>query len=204
MPIDEKTPQNPINPYGWSKLFVEKMMWDFSNAHDMKCVALRYFNAAGADSDGEIGERHDPEPHVIPLAIRGAKRDDYTFTILGDDFDTRDGSCVRDYIHVEDLADAHKRAIDYLSKGGKSDVFNLGTGNGTTVKEIADAVEKVAGRPLPRKIGARRPGDPAALIASPAKAREVLGWEATRSSIDNIVKTAWAWHSQDKVETAAS
>ena len=199
IPIDEDTPQSPINPYGWSKLFVEKMMWDFSNAHDMRCVALRYFNAAGADSECEIGERHEPETHVIPLAIRGAMAEDYTFTVLGDDFDTRDGTCVRDYIHVEDLADAHKRAIDYLNDGGASNVFNLGTGNGTTVKEIADAVEKVAGKPLPRQIGGRRPGDPPALIAAAGKAREVLGWEPKNSDIENIVRTAWAWHQKDEL-----
>ncbi len=197
MPIHEELPQSPINPYGWSKLFVEKMMWDFSAAHDMQCVALRYFNAAGADRDARIGERHDPEPHVIPLAIRGAMKDDFTFTILGDDFDTRDGTCVRDYIHVEDLADAHKRAIEYMAKGGASNYFNLGTGNGTTVKEIADAVERVSGKPLPRRVGDRRPGDPPALIADPTKAREVLGWVATRSSIDNIVQSAWNWHAKE-------
>ena len=197
VPIDESTPQSPINPYGWSKLMVEKMMWDFSNAHDMRCVALRYFNAAGADRDCEIGERHEPETHVIPLAIRGAMADDFTFTILGDDFDTRDGTCVRDYIHVEDLADAHKRAIEYLVQGGESNVFNLGTGNGTTVKEIADAVERVSGKPLPRRIGDRRPGDPPALIAAADKAREILGWEPTNSDIENIVQTAWAWHQKE-------
>ena len=201
MPIHEELPQSPINPYGWSKLMVEKMMWDFSHAHDMTCVALRYFNAAGADPDTEIGERHDPEPHVIPLAIRGAMRDDFTFTILGDDFDTRDGTCVRDYIHVVDLADAHKRAIQYMADGGKSDYFNLGTGNGTTVKEIADAVQKRAGRELPRKIGDRRPGDPPALIADPFKAKRVLGWEATHSDIDFIVDTAWKWHEKEELKT---
>ena len=195
-PIDESHPQSPINPYGWSKLFVERMLADYARAYALRYVALRYFNAAGADEAGEIGERHEPETHVIPLAIRGALRNDYTFTIFGDDFDTRDGTCVRDYIHVSDLADAHCRALDYLSAGGKSDVFNLGTGVGTTVREIADAVERVAGRTFPRQIGARREGDPAALVASAEKARDVLGWRAQHSDIDTIILTAWRWHAQ--------
>ncbi len=194
MPIDESHPQAPINPYGSSKLMVERILADYSKAHDFKYVALRYFNAAGADAAARIGERHEPETHVIPLAIRGAMTDDYTFTILGDDFDTRDGTCVRDYIHVDDLADAHKRALDYLFAGGKSDVFNLGTGKGTTVKEIAAAVEKASGKPLNLSIGARRAGDPAALYSDPRHAKDILGWEAKHSDIDNIVGSAWKWH----------
>lgn len=196
MPLDEKHPQWPINPYGWSKLMVERMLADYSNAHDFEYVALRYFNAAGADAEARIGERHEPETHVIPLAIRGAKSDDYTFTILGDDFDTRDGTCIRDYIHVDDLADAHKRALDYLFDGGKSDVFNLGTGNGTTVKEIAQAVEKASGKPFNVVIGDRRPGDPAALYADSSHAKNVLGWEPKCSDIETIVSSAWKWHSK--------
>ena len=195
-PLDEKHPQSPINPYGWSKLFAERQMADFSRAHGLRYAALRYFNAAGADSDGETGERHEPETHLIPLAIRGVKRSDYEFTIFGDDFDTRDGTCVRDYIHVEDLADAHMRALDYLMAGGKSDAFNLGTGVGTTVFEIASAVERVAGRKLPRKIGPRREGDPPALFAAAQKAADVLGWVPKRN-IDDIIRTAWAWHEKD-------
>lgn len=195
-PMDETHPQAPINPYGWSKLFVEKMLADYSAAYGLKYAALRYFNAAGADADGEIGEKHQPETHVIPLAIRGALSNDYTFTIFGDDFDTRDGTAVRDYIHVEDLADAHCRAVDYLARGGASEAFNLGTGVGTTVSEIAAAVEKVAGRTFPRRIGPRRPGDSPALVAAADKARTILGWTPTRSSIDNIVATAWRWHAQ--------
>jgi UDP-arabinose 4-epimerase len=195
-PIDETHPQNPINPYGWSKLFVERMLSDFAAAHPLRYVALRYFNAAGADADGEIGEWHEPETHAIPLAIQGALMPDYTFTIFGDDFETRDGTGLRDYIHVTDLADAHKRAVDYLARGGTSDVFNLGTGIGTTVGEIAAAVERVAARPVLRKVGARRAGDPPALYASNAKAREVLGWVPQHSSIDNIIRTAWRWHAQ--------
>jgi UDP-arabinose 4-epimerase len=193
-PLDESHPQSPINPYGWSKLFVEKMLADYSSAHALRFAALRYFNAAGADADGEIGESHDPESHVIPLAIRGASDPNYAFTIFGDDFETRDGTCVRDYIHVADLADAHVKALEYLAGGGASDAFNLGTGVGTTVKEIADAVERASGKPLARKVGPRRAGDPPALVASPEKALRVLGWKATQSDVDHIISTAWAWH----------
>lgn len=195
-PIDETHPQTPINPYGWSKLFVERILADFAAAHPLRYVALRYFNAAGADADGEIGEWHEPETHAIPLAIQGALKPDYTFTIFGDDFETRDGTGLRDYIHVTDLADAHRRAVDYLVRGGASDIFNLGTGIGTTVAEIASAVERVAGRPVPKAVGPRRAGDPPALYASNAKARDVLGWEPQHSDIDNIVRTAWRWHAQ--------
>jgi UDP-arabinose 4-epimerase len=195
-PIDEDHPQNPINPYGWSKLFVEKMLADYGAAHGLASIALRYFNAAGADVDGEIGERHEPETHVIPLAIRGALNEDYTFTIFGSDFETRDGTAVRDYIHVADLADAHCRALDRLMGAAGSDVFNLGTGVGTTVAEIAAAVERVAGRRLQRAIGPRRPGDPPALLASAEKAQRLLGWRPQHSDIDAIIRSAWRWHAQ--------
>lgn len=196
-PIDEEHPQAPINPYGWSKFIVEKMLADYAAAYDLRYAALRYFNAAGADPDGTIGERHEPETHVIPLAIRGALKNDYTFTIFGNDFDTRDGTGLRDYIHVADLADAHCRALEYLLNGGKSDVFNLGTGNGTTVEEIAAAVEHVAGNKLPRKIGPRRAGDPPALVASAGKAERILGWKPEHSDIKNIIASAWRWHAQE-------
>lgn len=196
-PIDEEHPQSPINPYGWSKFIVEKMLADYSVAHGLRYAAMRYFNAAGADPDGTIGERHEPETHVIPLAIRGALKNDYTFTIFGNDFDTRDGTGLRDYIHVADLADAHCRALEYLLGGGASDVFNLGTGNGTTVEEIAAAVEYVSGRPLPRKIGPRRAGDPPALVASAEKAERILGWKPEHSDIKNIIASAWRWHAQE-------
>ena len=196
-PLDETHPQSPINPYGWSKLFVERMLADHDAAHGLRYVALRYFNAAGADLDGQIGERHEPEPHVIPLAIRGALAKDYTFTIFGDDFDTRDGTAVRDYIHVADLADAHCRAVAHLAAGGPSDVFNLGTGIGTTVAEIAAAVETMAGQRFPRVMGPRRPGDPPTLIAAAGKAQAQLGWKPQHSSIDEIIATAWRWHAQN-------
>ncbi len=196
-PMPETHRQLPINPYGWSKLMVERMMADYADAYGLRFASLRYFNAAGASPDGDIGERHEPETHVIPLAARGALRDDYRFTIFGDDFDTRDGTCVRDYVHVSDLGRAHAAAADYLMTGGAAQFFNLGTGEGTTVKEIADAIEKVSGKPLPRKVGPRRAGDPAVLVASNARAREVLGWTPTQSSIDEIVRTAWAWAQKD-------
>ena len=160
-PMPETHRQLPINPYGRSKLAVEWMMADYAAAYGLRYAALRYFNAAGASPDLDIGERHEPETHVIPLAARGALRDDYQFTIFGDDFDTRDGTCVRDYIHVTDLGAAHAAAADYLMKGGKAGAFNLGTGEGTTVKEIADAIEKVSGKPLARSIGPAARGRPA-------------------------------------------
>ncbi len=192
-PMPETHRQSPINPYGWSKLFMERMLVDYGAAYGMRYAGLRYFNAAGADPDGEIGERHEPETHVIPLAARGALRDDYAFTIFGDDFDTRDGTCVRDYVHVSDLGDAHRLAAEHLLKGGESGFFNLGTGVGTTVKEIADAIEAQSGKPLNRTIGPRRAGDPPVLVASNAKAKAVLGWEPKRSDIATIVADAFRW-----------
>lgn len=196
-PIDEKTPQSPINPYGWSKLFVEKMLTDYGQAYGVRSVALRYFNAAGADLDGDVGERHDPETHVIPLALRGATRGDYEFQVFGADFPTPDGSAVRDYIHVTDLGNAHRLALEYLFNNGASDVFNLGTGEGVSVLEIAAAVERVVGKEVRKAIVGRRAGDPPALVASPLKARQVLGWSAQHSSIDTILQSAWRWHQKD-------
>ena len=193
-PIPEDHPQQPINPYGWSKLFVERMLADYRAAYGLRFAALRYFNAAGADPDGEIGERHVPETHVIPLAARGALSPDYRFTMFGDDFDTRDGTCVRDYVHVADLGRAHALAADHLMAGGEGGFFNLGTGDGTTVKEIADAVEAASGKPLARQVGPRRAGDPPVLVASNVRACEVLGWSPQRSQIATIVRDAWAWH----------
>lgn len=197
VPITEDTPQTPINPYGWSKLFVEKILDDYDRAHGLKSVKLRYFNAAGADFDAEIGERHEPETHLIPLAIQGQLKDGFQLTVFGDRFDTRDGTCVRDYIHVLDLADAHLRALDYLQQGGAGDVFNLGTGTGTTVMEIVEAVERVSGAPVQRTIGPPREGDPPALVASAEKARDILGWVPRHSDIDTIISTAWNWHQKE-------
>lgn len=195
--ITEDTPQNPINPYGETKKICEKMIRDYGTAHGLRSVILRYFNAAGCDPDGETGERHDPEPHVIPLAIRGAMDGTFTFNILGGDYDTPDGTCVRDYIHVSDLADAHERALDYLSSGGVSEIFNLGTGQGSSVMQLADAVSKVAGKEVPRVIADRRPGDPPILVASAEKARDVLGWQPKRSDLESILTSAWDWFQRE-------
>lgn len=196
--ITEATPQRPINPYGASKMICERMIQDYGMAHGLQSVILRYFNAGGCDSEGETGERHNPEPHVIPLAIKGAMDGTFTFNILGSDYDTPDGTPVRDYVHVSDLADAHWRALDYLDRGGASDVFNLGTGRGYSVMELADAVSRVAGREVPRVIAARRPGDPPSLVASAQKAERVLGWTPKRSDLDTILRTAWDWFQKEQ------
>lgn len=196
--ITEETPQNPINPYGQTKLICEKMIRDYGEAHGIRSALLRYFNAAGCDPDGETGERHDPEPHVIPLAIRGAMDGTFTFNILGGDYDTPDGTCVRDYVHVSDLADAHLRALSYLGEGGASDVFNLGTGHGSSVLELANAVSKVAGKEVPRVIADRRPGDPPSLVASADKAARILGWRPERSDLETILQTAWSWFQSEQ------
>lgn len=194
IPIDESHLQLPINPYGRSKLAAEQIIADEGASHGLRYVILRYFNAAGADCDGEIGERHDPEPHVIPQAILGALYGQRPFKVHGSDYLTKDGTAVRDYVHVNDLADAHHLALAHLARDGMSDIFNLGTGNGYTVKEIAEAVEMASGRPLPIEFGPRRAGDPPVLVASAEKARRIMGWSPTRSSIANIVQTAWRWH----------
>jgi UDP-arabinose 4-epimerase len=196
-PIDQDHPQVPINPYGWSKLIVEKMLADHDRAHGICHVALRYLNAAGADPDGAIGERHEPETHVIPLPIRSPMQDDYACTIHGGDYETRDGSAVRDYIHASDLADAHLKALDRLCAGGGSDVFNLGTGVGTSVMDIADAVERAASRSIARTVGPRREDDPPALVANADKAARQLNWRPQRSSIDAIITDASRWHQSD-------
>jgi UDP-glucose-4-epimerase GalE len=196
--MDETHPQAPINPYGQSKLMTERILADYAHAYDLRYVALRYFNAAGADADSEIGERHQPEHHVIPLAIRGAMSDDHAFAIFGSDFDTRDGTALRDYVHVTDLGDAHAKALHYLRAGGVSEAFNLGTGVGTTVQEIVAAVEAVAGKPLKRTVGPRRAGDPASLVAAADRARDVLGWTPRHSNIEQIIGSAWRWHQLDR------
>ncbi len=195
--ITEATPQNPINPYGETKKICEKMIRDYGAANGLRSVILRYFNAAGCDPDGETGERHDPEPHVIPLAIRGAMDGTFTFNIHGGDYDTPDGTCVRDYVHVSDLADAHWRALDYLAKSGESEIFNLGTGRGSSVLQLAEAVSRVAGKDVPRVFADRRPGDPPSLVASAEKARNVLGWQPERSDLETILTTAWDWFQRE-------
>lgn len=196
--IDEDHPKAPINPYGHSKLMVEQMLLDFDRAHGIRSVRFRYFNAAGADIECEAGERHACETHVIPLALQGASDPEYAFTILGNDFDTPDGTAVRDYIHVEDLAEAHLRGLEALMGGAPTAAYNLGTGTGTSVAQIVAAVERATGRnKIPCQTGPRRPGDPPRLVAAPNKAKQELGWVATRSDIDNIVRSALAWHQKD-------
>lgn len=193
-PIDEEHPQAPINPYGWSKFMIERMIEDFSRAHGLSAVMLRYFNAAGCDPDGEIGERHEPETHVIPLAIEAALRQDRIFTINGTDFDTRDGTAVRDYVHVCDLAQAHVLAAEKLLGSGGAHFYNLGTGNGTTVGELVEAVSRLSGSQLRVAHGAARAGDPPILVAACGKAERELGWVPRQSGIDRIVETALAWY----------
>lgn len=193
-PIDETHPQSPINPYGWSKFIVERMVDDLSDAHRLNAIVLRYFNAAGCDPDGEVGERHEPETHVIPLAIEAAVGSGRIFTINGTDFDTRDGTAVRDYVHVTDLARAHVLAGEKLLRDRGVHVYNLGTGNGTTVNELVDAVRRASGTRLPVAYGPRRAGDPPALVAAAGKAARELGWMPEQSGIDRIVETALAWY----------
>ena len=197
LPITEDTPQQPINPYGASKLFVERMLRDFGHSHAIRSVALRYFNAAGADPDGELGERHEPETHLIPLAIAAARPGSDALTVFGDDFSTADGTCIRDYIHVADLADAHVLALRHLFAGGASEVFNLGTETGTSVSGVIEAVARVSGKNVHHTYGPRRAGDPPVLVASAAKAREQLGWQPQHSDIETIIQHAWRWHTAD-------
>jgi UDP-glucose 4-epimerase len=193
MPIPETTPQNPINPYGFSKLAVERMLADYAAAHGLAYAALRYFNAAGAAADGTLGEDHTPESHLIPLVLQVALGQRPEIQILGNDYPTPDGTCIRDYVHVEDLADAHLAALDRLQPG-KGIQVNLGTGRGYSVQEVLDACRKVTGHPIPARIAPRRPGDPPILIADSRKAAEVLGWKPRYQTIESIVETAWRWH----------
>lgn len=194
VPILESSRTLPINPYGETKLMMEKIMHWVSAANGVRFVSLRYFNAAGAVEDGTIGEDHHPETHLIPLILQVplGKRDH--ITIFGVDYPTPDGTCLRDYVHVLDLAAAHILALDYLRKGGASEIFNLGSGNGFSVREIIDAAEKVTAQKIKTEIGARRAGDPAKLIASSDKARKILGWTPQFTAIEKIIETAWTWH----------
>ena len=191
-PIDEKHPQNPINPYGRTKLDIEYMMDDYDRAYGIRSVRLRYFNVAGADTLGRVGECHDPETHLIPNILKSTFGDGEEFHMFGTDYPTRDGTCVRDYVNVEDLADAHILALRYLEKGGATDFFNLGTNEGSTVKEVFAVCEKVTGRKIPVSVEGRRPGDPATLVADNKKAKAVLGWSPSRT-LEHSVKTAYDW-----------
>jgi UDP-arabinose 4-epimerase len=202
VPVDEEHPQSPVNPYGESKLFAERVLKWYAGAHGLRFVALRYFNAAGADPEGEIGESHDPETHLIPLAIGAALGQRPPLKIFGTDYETPDGTAVRDYVHVSDLADAHVRALDYLAHGGTSTAINLGTGSGHSVLDVARAVERVSGGPVPSEFCERRPGDPPALVARADKACEVLGWTPKFPTLEEIVGTAWKWHRAERYATA--
>ncbi|KAB8137681.1 UDP-glucose 4-epimerase GalE [Gracilibacillus oryzae] len=194
IPITETMPTVPASTYGETKLTMEKMMHWCEKAHDIRFVSLRYFNVAGARSTGEIGEDHTPETHLIPIVLQVALDQREHISIFGDDYNTPDGTCIRDYIHVEDLIDAHILALNYLKNGGESNIFNLGSSQGFTVKEIIDAAREVTGHEIPAKVAPRRAGDPSTLIASSDKAKDFLGWNPTRTDIKRIIKDAWNWH----------
>lgn len=193
IPIAEDHPQNPVNPYGESKVMVERLLHWFGVVHGLKWTALRYFNAAGADPDGQLGEEHDPEPHLIPVAISAAMGERGALEIYGTDYDTPDGTAIRDYLHVTDLGTAHVAALRYLQKGGDSTAFNLGTGRGHSVREVIAMVERISGRPVPAREVGRRAGDPPALVADASKSARLLHWTPQHSTLEEIVRTAWDW-----------
>ena len=196
-PMDEAHPQNPINPYGTTKLIGEKLLADYERAYGLHYCAFRYFCAAGDAEDGCIGEAHNPETHLIPVMIRAAQQGK-PFSVFGSDYDTPDGSCIRDFIHVTDLAEAHYLGLEYLMAGNPSDCFNLGSGTGFTVLEMIKALEEVSGQPVPYALADRREGDPAVLVASNTKAKKVLGWNLKHSDIRTILRDAWAWEQNRK------
>lgn len=191
VPIGEGHRQVPVNPYGWSKFMTERILESFDAAYGLKSVALRYFNAAGATA--KCGEHHDPETHLIPLLLNVANGDLPHISVFGNDYSTPDGTCIRDYVHVADLADAHIKALEYLRRGGESTQLNLGTGRGYSVFEAVETAQSVTGRNIPMKVEPRRDGDPDQLVADSAKAYEVLGWEPSYTCLESIIKTAWAW-----------
>lgn len=193
-PMPETHPQQPLNPYGTSKLMIERVLQDYARAYNMHSVSLRYFNAAGADADGEIGEAHPVETHLIPLVLDVAAGRRHQIAIYGDDYTTKDGTCIRDYIHVSDLAEAHVLALRYLDRSVGAHAFNLGNGEGTTVREVIDIARKVTGAAIPLRVEPRRPGDPAVLLADAARARSVLGWVPRYHTLDSMVASAWTWH----------
>lgn len=192
-PMAETHPQQPINPYGRSKLVIEQILEDYARAYGLRYTSLRYFNAAGADPDGELGECHDPETHLIPLVLQAASGRREAVTVYGDDYATRDGTCERDYVHVTDLAEAHRAALDYLAGGGECGAFNLGTGTGCTVSEVIRAAERVTTKRIAVKQAARREGDPDRLLADPRKAQSAFGWKAQLSDLDTLLRHAWRW-----------
>ena len=192
-PIDEAHVKAPINPYGKTKFMVEQLLQDYDKAYGMKSVCLRYFNAAGADPEGRIGERHEPETHLIPLVLQAASGRREAITVFGSDYDTPDGTCIRDYIHVDDLADAHTLALNYLMEGGQSTAYNLGNGEGYSIRQVIDAVEKVSGKEIKVIDGERREGDPARLIADSTRIISELGWAPRYADLETIVEHAWNW-----------
>lgn len=194
VPITEDIPTNPTNAYGETKLIMEKMMKWCEQAYGIRYVSLRYFNVAGARESGEIGEDHSPETHLIPIILETALGQRSHITVFGDDYDTPDGTCIRDYVHIEDLIHAHILALAYLNNSGKSDIFNLGSNQGFSVKEIIETARKVTGKIIPEKSGERRVGDPSILIASSEKAATILNWHPTKNFIENIIQDAWNWH----------
>ncbi|MFM2312282.1 MAG: hypothetical protein RLZZ04_1558 [Cyanobacteriota bacterium] len=194
VPITEDQSQNPINPYGATKLMVERILQDFSHAYDFRSVCLRYFNAAGADPEGNLGEDHNPETHLIPLVLQTALGQRESVSVFGTDYDTPDGTCIRDYIHVLDIAQAHILALKYLLDNGATDVFNLGNASGFSVKEVIETARKITGKEIKAEFSDRRPGDPPALVGSGAKAQKILGWQPAYSNLDDIISHAWQWH----------
>ncbi|ROR32791.1 UDP-glucose 4-epimerase GalE [Inmirania thermothiophila] len=195
VPIDEDHPKAPVNPYGRSKWMVEQMLADLEAAHGLRSVSLRYFNAAGADPAGRLGERHDPETHLIPLVLQAAAGRREAVTVFGTDYDTHDGTCIRDYVHVADLCEAHLLALERLWAGAPGGAFNLGNGNGFSVREVIETARRVTGRAIRVREGPRRAGDPARLVADSRRAREVLGWRPRHDALETIVAHAWAWES---------
>jgi len=196
-PIDESQPLRPINPYGWSKLMVERMLEDAASAYGMRSVSLRYFNAAGADPSGEIGESHHPETHLIPNVLKAAL-DGGTVNLFGDDYPTPDGTCVRDYVHINDLAAGHMLALEHMEKHPGAHRYNLGSDSGFSVKQVVEAARRITGRPIATRIAPRRPGDPPALVASSAAVRRDLGWKPAYPEVEPIIETAWRWHQAPK------
>lgn len=194
VPIPETLPQRPINPYGASKWMIEQMLRDFDGAHGLRSISLRYFNAAGADPDCQIGESHDPETHLIPLVLDAALGKRSEIVVFGDDYDTPDGTCIRDYIHVNDLANAHVRALNALELGAPTTAYNLGNGRGFSVKEVIDEIRKVTGRNIPVLFGERRAGDPPRLVGDSARIQRELGWEPQYRELEQMIETAWRWH----------
>lgn len=193
IPIAETHPRQPTNPYGTTKLIVEHALADYDHAYGLRSIALRYFNAAGADPDGELGERHSPETHLIPLVLQAASGRHRAITVYGEDYDTPDGTCVRDYVHVMDLCQAHLQALERLLQGGESERFNLGNARGYSVREVIDCARAVTGLEIPVQIGPRRPGDPAQLIADSRKAKNTLGWSPRYSDLATMIEHAWRW-----------